>query len=177
MGARSSRSDRERSKKKRKKSEDAGKTLRRRRVTASSVTAVPQIFLQSYAYASAAVPLTPAGKRLVIGEEAKAYLGKLTGTVGVCTVAGVYRTGKSYLLNQLASAENGGFGVGSSVQACTKGIWICGAPIVAEDGTNIVFIDTEGLGSSERGQDTDAKIFSLGIWLRSRWRPSSMVCL
>jgi len=35
----------------------------------TGVTAVPQIFLQSYAYASAAVPLTPAGERLVIEDD------------------------------------------------------------------------------------------------------------
>ena len=39
--------------------------------------------------------------------------------------AGKYRTGKSFLLNRLASAKGGcGFGVGNSVQACTKGLWV-----------------------------------------------------
>ena len=35
------------------------------------------------------------GSKLVVTEEAKRALTSLRGTVGVCAVAGVYRTGKS----------------------------------------------------------------------------------
>ena len=63
-----------------------------------------------------------ATNRLFVTEEAKAYLGEVNSTVGVVAVAGIYRTGKSFILNQLAGTAGTGFGVGNSVQAKTKGI-------------------------------------------------------
>ena len=60
----------------------------------------------------------------------------------------------------------------SSVQACTKGIWIWGAPIHHEAGaaavgapSNLLLIDTEGLSSIEQTEGHDAKIFCLAILL------------
>ena len=41
---------------------------------------------------------------------------------GVVIVTGLYRTGKSYLLNQLIQ-EPGAFTVDPTTQACTRGIW------------------------------------------------------
>jgi hypothetical protein len=38
----------------------------------------------------------------------------------VVTVAGMYRTGKSYLLNRIILDRKNGFGVGPTVNACTK---------------------------------------------------------
>ena len=62
------------------------------------------------------IQLDEKSKKLVVTEEAKKHLSAIKGTVGVCTVAGVYRTGKSYILNQIAGSRNGGFGIGSSFQ-------------------------------------------------------------
>jgi hypothetical protein len=45
--------------------------------------------------------------------------------VAVVSIAGLYRTGKSYILNKIIGRE-GGFTVGPTVKACTKGIWIWG---------------------------------------------------
>ena len=85
---------------------------------------------------AAAIPfiqLEPKTQRLEVTAEARAYLAKLKGPVGICVVAGTYRTGKSYILNQLGGQAktkgDKGFGVGSSVQAKTKGIWLWGAPL------------------------------------------------
>lgn len=49
--------------------------------------------------------------------------------IGVITVAGLYRTGKSYLLNRMLLNKSSGFGVGPTVNACTKGLWIWGTPL------------------------------------------------
>lgn len=38
----------------------------------------------------------------------------------VVVVVGKYRTGKSYLINQVLLQQNQGFQVGSTVNACTK---------------------------------------------------------
>jgi len=47
----------------------------------------------------------------------------------VITVAGLYRTGKSYLLNRMLLNKQSGFGVGPTINACTKGLWVWGTPI------------------------------------------------
>lgn len=47
----------------------------------------------------------------------------------VIGVAGLYRTGKSYLLNRVLLNRESGFGIGSTINACTKGIWMWGKPI------------------------------------------------
>ncbi len=53
----------------------------------------------------------------------------LKGPVGVIAVAGQYRTGKSYLLNRMLLNRQKGFGVGPTINPCTKGLWIWGTPI------------------------------------------------
>ena len=49
--------------------------------------------------------------------------------LGVVAVAGMYRTGKSYLLNRLLLNRKQGFSVGPTINPCTKGIWIWGTPL------------------------------------------------
>ena len=44
----------------------------------------------------------------------------MPGPIGVVGVAGMYRTGKSYLLNQMLLNRSDGFGVGPTVNPCTK---------------------------------------------------------
>ena len=78
----------------------------------------------------------------------------------------------SYILNQLAGSANGGFGIGSSVQACTKGIWLWGAPLSVQKATpgapqHLLLLDTEGLQSICQTEGHDAKIFCLAILLSS----------
>lgn len=50
--------------------------------------------------------------------------------VGVIAVAGKYRTGKSFLLNRvIINTRVGGFGVGPTINPCTKGLWIWTSPL------------------------------------------------
>lgn len=56
----------------------------------------------------------------VVNEEACEFLRAIEQPIGVIAVAGMYRTGKSYLLNRVLLGRNSGFGVGSTVNACTK---------------------------------------------------------
>lgn len=56
-------------------------------------------------------------------------LESLKGPVGVIAVAGQYRTGKSYLLNRMLLNRQRGFGVGPTINPCTKGLWVWGTPI------------------------------------------------
>lgn len=59
--------------------------------------------------------------------EALNLLRSIQDPVAVVAITGKYRTGKSFLANRLLEAVGGGsFQVGSTVEACTKGIWIWG---------------------------------------------------
>jgi hypothetical protein len=49
--------------------------------------------------------------------------------LGVVAVAGMYRTGKSYLLNRMLLNRSDGFGVGPTINPCTKGLWVWGKPV------------------------------------------------
>lgn len=86
-------------------------------------------------------------------------------------MVGNYRSGKSYLLNKLLLAENNGFEVGQTINACTKGLWIYTKPItgVNEDGENIpvLIIDTEGFGSIDVDMDHDIRILAMSILISS----------
>ena len=55
-----------------------------------------------------------------INPEAVNMISNLDQPLGVLSVAGMYRTGKSYLLNKMLLNTKKGFGVGPSVNPCTK---------------------------------------------------------
>ncbi|CAM9463070.1 unnamed protein product, partial [Heterosigma akashiwo] len=62
-----------------------------------------------------------------VNEEALGNLRKIEARIAVVAVAGLYRTGKSSLLNWLMDKQSG-FQVGPTVQRCTRGLWIWGRP-------------------------------------------------
>jgi hypothetical protein len=55
-----------------------------------------------------------------INEDTKEWLKNLEAPLGVISVAGMYRTGKSYLLNRMLLNQSRGFDVGPTINACTK---------------------------------------------------------
>lgn len=80
-----------------------------------------------------------------ISEEAKQMFKNLEGQFGVVSVAGMYRTGKSYLLNKVLldrKKDEDGFGVGPSVNPCTK---------VSFDMNYSTFLGTLDLGQTAQG--------------------------
>lgn len=87
----------------------------------------------------------------VLSEEGKAFISKIQGPIAVISVAGMYRTGKSYLLNRMLLNRSNGFGVGPTVNPCTKGLWCWGKTIVGKtaegQSINVIVIDTEGIGA------------------------------
>ena len=82
------------------------------------------------------------------------------------SIAGPYRTGKSFLANRILN-QSKGFEIGSTTQACTKGIWIWNKPVQVSNDHVMLLLDTEGLASTERSTNIDIKIFSLSILLSS----------
>lgn len=83
---------------------------------------------------------------------------------------GVYRGGKSLLLNRLMQRRApyaNSFGVGHGQQTFTRGIEICAEALPDRAGT-VVWMDTEGLFSSEDARSAyGPKIFSLALLFSS----------
>ncbi|KAL4433549.1 hypothetical protein ABPG74_002946 [Tetrahymena malaccensis] len=108
--------------------------------------------------------------RMELGSRAIEILEKYSDhKISFVSIVGLYRSGKSALLNKLLDIRQGeGFKVDDSVNACTMGIWMWSNPEYNEkDDLYIFFIDTEGLQSVEQTQDHDIKIFTLTMLISS----------
>ena len=68
------------------------------------------------------IKISSSGK-CTITEEAIEMLSKIESNLAVISIAGIYRSGKSYLLNRLLGRQDG-FEIGPNISSCTKGIWI-----------------------------------------------------
>ena len=88
--------------------------------------------------------------------------------LGVIVVAGRYRSGKSFLLNRgvLRVPPKQGFPTGSTVNACTKGIWIY-PQLLKRGRVSAVVLDTEGTNSMEATPEQDAKLLSVAVGMAS----------
>ncbi|XP_047018498.1 guanylate-binding protein 1 [Ictalurus punctatus] len=105
--------------------------------------------------------------RLCVVKEAKEILDGITQPVIVVSVVGLYRTGKSYLMNRLAGKQTG-FALGSTIESKTKGIWMWCVPHPIKSGHTLVLLDTEGLGDVDKGDEKhDTWIFCLAVLLSS----------
>ncbi len=125
-----------------------------------------------------AIPLiTIVNKKFVISQEAQDLLNdEKFKAVGIISLVGKYRTGKSFLLNRVllnnSSLNSNGFTVGPTIRPCTKGIWMWSKPLIirnnhyAED-FHVFYIDTEGLGAYDEEVNHDAKIFLIAILISS----------
>ena len=111
--------------------------------------------------------------RFVINPQAVERISAITTPIVVITIAGLYRTGKSFVMNQLADAQSG-FDLGYSVEPKTQGLWmwILDSDAVRKkfnlpSDATVLLMDTEGLGSYTKTQAYDAKVFALAILLSS----------
>nr|AAH81091.1 MGC82824 protein [Xenopus laevis] len=109
---------------------------------------------------------SPDGK-LFVNPQAKEILSNITQPVVVVAIVGLYRTGKSYLMNKLAG-KNAGFDLGATVESKTKGIWMWCVPHPTKKKHTLVLLDTEGLGDVQKGdKKNDIWIFCLTVLLSS----------
>ena len=110
-----------------------------------------------------------------IPEEAKNLLSqKEYANIGIISLVGKYRTGKSFLLNRviLNTLQTSGFGVAPTFKPCTKGIWIWSEPLIINNSNcpkkfPCFLIDTEGLGAYDEEINHDSKIFLIAILISS----------
>uniref|UniRef100_H3AZ79 GB1/RHD3-type G domain-containing protein n=1 Tax=Latimeria chalumnae TaxID=7897 RepID=H3AZ79_LATCH len=113
-------------------------------------------------------------KGLLVNQTALQILSGITQPVVVVAIVGMYRTGKSYLMNKLAGKKNG-FALGSTIQSHTKGIWMWCLPHPRNPNQTLVLLDTEGLGDVEKGDEkNDCWIFALAVLLSSTLVYNSM---
>lgn len=93
--------------------------------------------------------------------------------IGVISIVGKYRTGKSFFTNRvlLNHSGKGGFTVGPTVNPCTKGLWIWDAPLQSVNpeypDMDIFLIDTEGFGGTDENVNHDSRIFLFSLLLSS----------
>ncbi|XP_047317517.1 guanylate-binding protein 3-like [Impatiens glandulifera] len=105
-----------------------------------------------------------------IDPEAVAILQLVKEPIGVISVCGLARQGKSFILNQLLGRSSG-FQVASTHRPCTKGLWLWSAPIkrTALDGTEykLLLLDSEGIAAYDQTGTYSTQIFSLAVLLSS----------
>jgi len=111
-------------------------------------------------------------KGFSVNPKALEFLNSIKDEIIVVSVVGKARTGKSYLMNlllDLVGKGKNGFQVASSLQSCTKGIWLWGNIKNSTNGSaKIIFIDSEGTSSTDKSTKTyDSRIFALIVLVSS----------
>jgi hypothetical protein len=108
-----------------------------------------------------------AAGRFTLNPPALSALRAIRGPVGVVTIGGRARQGKSMILNHLLQVGSGPgaprFSVSSSTRPHTKGIWLWSAPVpaVGPDGKpySLILMDSEGIDAVDqvRARDTERR--------------------
>ena len=109
--------------------------------------------------------------KLVGQKEGLEFIESIPGKVAIVAVIGPYRSGKSFLLNQLVGVScKSGFGVGHKRETNTKGIWVWGEAVKIQhngEDISVLFLDTEGMEGTGRTNVYDDRIFALASMLSS----------
>lgn len=113
-----------------------------------------------------------------VNPEALEILKQVEAPISILGVAGLYRSGKSFLLNRIILNQERGFNTGSTVNACTRGIWMWGRPLKAQTDdnqiVNLIVLDSEGFGALDQDSSHDCRIFALILLLSSIFLYNSM---
>lgn len=111
------------------------------------------------------LPEVSGGHGLELQNGTLTWLRGITGPVAVVTAIGQYRSGKSFLLNQLMQVPcDRGFGVGHRRETQTKGVWAYATE--AQNGT-VLFLDTEGFDATGKAAVYDDRIFAFSALVSS----------
>ncbi|TYH43674.1 hypothetical protein ES332_D11G143400v1 [Gossypium tomentosum] len=113
----------------------------------------------------------PGHTKIRLSREGLEAISRINTPIAAVAVIGPYRSGKSFLLNQLLSLScYEGFGVGHMRDTKTKGIWVWGTPLELNiDGvrTSVFYLDTEGFESVGKSNVYDDRIFALATVMSS----------
>ncbi|CAI5525714.1 unnamed protein product [Closterium sp. Naga37s-1] len=129
--------------------------------------------------------------KLKVSQEGLSVIRSIKNPIAIVAVIGPYRSGKSFLLNQLLTLTcDEGFGVGHARDTKTKGIWVWGDPMEMQvngqttsltdslestqkagegerAGHVVAFLDIEGFESVGKSSVYDDRIFALATVLSS----------
>nr|XP_031321439.1 guanylate-binding protein 6-like [Camelus dromedarius] len=94
---------------------------------------------------------------MTVNQNALKILDQISQPVLLVAIVGLYRMGKSYLMNHQVG-QNHGFSLGSTLRSETKGIWMWCVPHPSKESHTLVLLDTEGLGDVGKLKQ---KIFAL----------------
>lgn len=110
--------------------------------------------------------VTMHNNRFQINEEARRHLIQMDDgkALAVISIVGRYRTGKSFLLNNVLMEEES-FSVGPTINPCTKGIWV-GRKMLRMESMNVIVLDVEGFGMIDE-QRSNSRIFLMPLLLSS----------
>jgi hypothetical protein len=109
-----------------------------------------------------------------VDEDTAQWLSQRASPFAVLACAGKFRTGKSFLLNRLLARPAGqGFGVGETVQACTRGIWLC-TETMTHNGKEVLVLDTEGIDALDADSQHDVRIVAIAVLICSAFAYNSM---
>lgn len=100
-------------------------------------------------------------KKLTLNQNAARVLKRINEPIVVIGIVGKYRSGKSFLMNQLLDRSQG-FALGPTVQSATKGVWMWLSR--RADGP-LLLLDTEGQHDIEGNDDRSVQIFVFLIFL------------
>lgn len=142
---------------------------------------VVAVFLSAFASGSSSIedfhqafPIVepdPGHTKLRLAGEGLEAIRRIKSPIAAVSVIGPYRSGKSFLLNQLLSLScDEGFGVGHMRDTKTKGIWVWGIPIEMKVNgvkVSVLYLDTEGFESIGKSNVYDDRIFALATVMSS----------
>ena len=116
------------------------------------------------------------GGRCRVTDQARKFLSDVHDELAVVSVAGQARTGKSTLLNRVVlrppteDPPEVPFEVGSTVNSCTRGIWLSPELLCPPPGSRahrVLVLDSEGVGSVEADRTHDVRVTALVLLLSS----------
>ncbi|CAI0385652.1 unnamed protein product [Linum tenue] len=133
--------------------------------------ASPSSSIDDFHQAFPIVEPDPGHTKLRLSREGLEAIRRIKNPIAAVAVIGPYRSGKSFLLNQLLSLScDEGFGVGHMRDTKTKGIWVWGTPVELDINgvkTSVFYLDTEGFESVGKSNVYDDRIFALATVLSS----------
>ena len=127
------------------------------------VSSIPLIIPYNYSYdkaKNALVEEKSASKsldKLRLNEDAIKFIQekmKQYKRIGIISICGPYRSGKSYFMSSLLGQKNAFKVDDDALKECTHGVWMSTAILKCDDDFAIILLDTEGTDNVEEGSGT-----------------------